>query len=93
MSCGECLRACELHGLTFCGICHKHDLQCDAGSCEEASARTFEFTTESGRAFERRSFCEHHATAPNWALLRRNGSEIPLETAGLFTRGAIPRKG
>lgn len=89
-TCAECLRACELHGLTFCATCHKHDLQCDCGSCTDASTRTFEFSTESGRVFERRSFCEFHSVSARYGWLRRGGIEIPLERAGLFTRGAIP---
>lgn len=26
-------RACELHGIRLCGICHRHEGQCDRGDC------------------------------------------------------------
>lgn len=34
-TCTECLNPCEMHGLTFCATCHKHEGQCDFGDCEE----------------------------------------------------------
>jgi hypothetical protein len=75
MTCSDCLKSCPEHSITFCLTCHKHEGECDCGGCTEEGARTFEFS-EKGRVYERRSFCEHHATSPYWAIIRKGGVEI-----------------
>ncbi len=75
-TCRECLRPCPEHGLLRCLTCHKHEGECDCGGCQSPASRTFEFRTEAGRVYERRAFCERHATSPDWAVIRKDGTEI-----------------
>ncbi len=76
MDCQQCLHPCPEHGVLRCATCHKHPGECDCGDCQRPSSRTFEFSDKTGRVYERRALCEHHATAPYWAVIRRGGVEI-----------------
>lgn len=59
MVCMQCLRCCELHNITYCATCHKHESECDFGSCMKHA--TVKYARYDGdRLIEHRWVCETH---------------------------------
>ena len=72
--CPECLKPCELHGMTYCPTCHKHPGECGYGACEEDATHRIEHPREV------RLFCEHHATHPHYQFARTGCTVRPKES-------------
>lgn len=70
--CLECLKPCELHGMTSCPTCHKHEGECGFGDCEEDATR------EVVHPNERRIMCQLHATHPHYQCARTGCEVRPL---------------
>lgn len=68
-TCKECLILCPEHGNTYCLTCHVHPGECDCGGCEQPGRNSFVRVAD-GNVIERRMFCDHHATSPEYAWLR-----------------------
>lgn len=68
--CEKCLTVCEIHGLTYCKICHVHPGECDFGGCESPARTTFDRIEKDGRISETRAFCAKHACFPQYAVVR-----------------------
>ena len=62
MMCLSCLKACELHNITHCATCHKHEGECDYGACQEPSTTYFTLQAKNGRVIEQRHVCAEHKT-------------------------------
>lgn len=65
-ACHECLTTCDLHNVTHCPTCHKHEDECGFGDCQ----RTAEYRLTHETGADVRQFCEHCATAPYLAFAR-----------------------
>lgn len=77
-TCGECLKPCPEHNVTFCLTCHNHPGECEMGSCTTShrTGTTFEFKREDGSVFERRRFCRKHSTHPHFGWLRKGSTPV-----------------
>ena len=62
-ACHECLTTCDLHNVTHCPTCHKHEDECGFGDCQ----RTAEYRLTHETGADVRQFCEPCATAPGWS--------------------------
>jgi len=72
-TCPECLKPCELHGMTFCPTCHKHEGECQFGDCEEKATHRIEHPREV------RLFCAKHATDPACQYARSGCTVRPMK--------------
>ncbi len=75
MTCPQCLKPCEVHGQTYCGICHKHADECSYADCTELASKVF-IRKEKGRIIERRHFCFEHGTDERFDFVRKGMEEV-----------------